>query len=164
MEVGRSVRRGIPDDLLAEISAQCAEQYAVLQTEEELQDCLYGGHAFGVGHGYCTRSRGGKNGVPWLASIGGSNCADEEAVVGYDDTRTHYKECVYFWDDSYNRTQVPGLPADYMHNGVYPNGGYILDSADTMKRIRNGSAVSNSMVKGFPVRKLPAYATESVFS
>jgi len=156
---------GIPADLLAEISGQKSEQYAVFQTEEEIQDAIFNGNGIGVGHGYCRTKQGGKNGVPWLAGLGRSNCSHEEAIIGYDDTRTLYKDCVYIWDDSYDRNVDTGvIPEQFKHNGLFSKGSYVLDAEDTMFRIRNGTAVSNSMVKGFPVRVLPAYATESVFS
>lgn len=154
---------GIPQDLLDEISGQRAEQYAVLTSEEEIQDALFNGNGVGVGHGSCVSRSGGKDGLAWLSSIGG-RCAHEECIVGYDDTRKYHKECLYVWDNSYDRGTAVGAPVEYTHNGVFPSGGYVLTATDTMKRVRNGTAVSNSMVKGFPVRKLPSYATESVFS
>lgn len=156
---------GIPSDLLAEISGQKSEQYAVLRSPQELRDALFNGNGIGVGHGTCTTSLGGKDGLSWLADTGRRNCAHEECIIGYDDTRKYHKECLYVWDNSYDR-QAPaaGMPDEYKHKGVFPSGAYVLTEADTMQRVSNGVAVSNSMVKGFPVRVLPAYATESVFS
>jgi len=156
---------GVPSDLLAEISMHKSEQYAVFREASELRDALFNGNGVGVGHGTCTTSLGGKDGVSWLASTGRSNCAHEECIIGYDDTRKYHKECLFCWDNSYDR-QAPsaGMPEEYKHKGVFPSGAYWLTETDTMRRVRNGTAVSNSMVKGFPVRVLPAYATESVFS
>lgn len=155
---------GIPRDLLDEISMYAAQDYAVLTSEEEIQDALYNGNGVGVGHGSCAARNGGKDGVPWLASIG-RRCAHEECIIGYDDTRKYHRECLYIWDNSYDfMIDTSSVPPEYTLDGKFPSGGYVLTATDTMRRVRNGTAVSNSMVKGFPARQLPSWATDSVFS
>lgn len=156
-------RTGIPSDLKAITSQNRSEQYAVLRTPQELRDLLYNGNGIGVGHGACVSRKGGKDGISWIATVG-SRCAHEECIIGYDDTRKYHRECLFVWDNSYDgMIDTSELPEEYKHNGKFPSGGYVLTETDTMRRVRNGNAVSNSMVKGFPARVLPPYATESVF-
>lgn len=158
---------GIPEEILEITRGHGPEQYAVVNEDYEaaIQAGLDSGYCFGVGHGYCASRSGGKDGCAFLSSIGGSNCSHEECILGYDDTRRYHKECLYMWDNSYDHEmEHDKIPDDYKVDGKFPSGSYFLTATDTLKRLRNGTCVSNSMVKGFPPRKLPSYATESVFS
>lgn len=127
----RMGRTGLPQGLI-DIALKHGrhKQWVRVKTTEELKDLMANGYFGHCGFGHGVTSYGDP-----IAKLRGST-AHDVCILGYDDTREFFKECVFIWDQSWgNWSTVENLPEAYK---PWPEGGYILTERDTQRQIDSG--------------------------
>lgn len=156
---------GLPSDLREVVKDNLIEQVSTVQDEEAVKDLLFGGHFINTGS---TRTAGGPGDpVSPMGPVGGH----AQALIGYDDTdefRAWYRQTtgktltdwVAIFDQSWGPDwlNVTNWPEKLW--GPRPEGAFVLKGRDAMQLVTMwGEALAFCRVKGFPLRKLPDWAS-----
>jgi len=130
-----------------------------VRTQEDLMDALVNGYAAHSGQ-YAAWDSTPKGNIHRRARGGWSH---DMAILGYDDTKTHWPFRVWFIQNSWGRWNSPvqDWPADYPPQ---PPGMIVTRAEDFDVCVRNGDCWVYGDIDGYPPQKLPDYGTIGLLS
>ncbi len=145
---------GVPDNVQALCRENKVGRITNVRSQEDLMDALFNGYA----------SHSGQN-ASWSNKPAGNihrrtpqGWMHDMAIVGYDDTKSHWPFRVWFIVNSWGRWNdpVPDWPADYPPQ---PGGMIVTKAEDFDVCVRSGDCWVYGDIDGYPPQRLPDYGT-----
>ena len=151
--------RGVPADVQKLCNRNKVGRITNVRTQEDLMDALVNGYAAHSGQ-YAAWDSTPKGNIHRRARGGWSH---DMAILGYDDTKTHWPFRVWFIQNSWGRWNSPvqDWPADYPPQ---PPGMIVTKAEDFDVCVRNGDCWVYGDIDGYPPQKLPDYGTIGLLS
>ena len=151
--------KGVPDDVQKLCNNNKVGRITNVRTQDDLMDAMFNGYAAHSGQNASWSNKPTGN----IHRRTPQGWMHDMAILGYDDTKSHWPYRVWFIQNSWGKwnTPVPDWPSDYPPQ---PAGMIVTKDDDFNVCVSSGDCWVYGSIDGYPPQRLPDYGAIGLLS
>jgi hypothetical protein len=151
--------KGVPDDVQKLCNNNKVGRITNVRTQDDLMDAMFNGYAAHSGQNASWSNKPTGN----IHRRTPQGWMHDMAILGYDDTKSHWPYRVWFVQNSWGKwnTPVPDWPSDYPPQ---PAGMIVTKDDDFNVCVSSGDCWVYGSIDGYPPQRLPDYGAIGLLS